>query len=196
MGMDLYGINPVLNSVEPKIDINTATEEEKNEYLKLQDKFHSENPGAYFRANIWAWRPIAEIIVHVSNIYGLKFEDDILENLHHNSGQGLKNSEDCLKLADAIESFLNSDFQDAEIIAVNYGWYEHQVVYESGHVGYRSTSDDLTNKISNQMEGILFMNDNEFEIDGFKYRVPHSVSIEHVNEFITFLRNCNGFEIW
>ena len=61
MGFDLYGERPTVKtgSVKPKeIDWDNATDEEKNIYWEAQDKFRAENPGDYFRANSWAWRPI------------------------------------------------------------------------------------------------------------------------------------------
>ena len=61
MGFDLHGERPTVKtgSVKPKeIDWDNATDEEKNIYWEAQDKFRAENPGDYFRANSWAWRPI------------------------------------------------------------------------------------------------------------------------------------------
>ena len=61
MGFDLYGERPNVKegTVKPKeIDWDTATQEEKEVYWELQDKFRAENPGDYFRANVWTWRPI------------------------------------------------------------------------------------------------------------------------------------------
>ena len=68
MGFDLYGEKPTIKTgtVKPKeIDWDTATQKEKEEYWKLQDKFRAENPGDYFRANVWGWRPIWNFVCEV-----------------------------------------------------------------------------------------------------------------------------------
>ena len=65
MGYDVYGLNPQINvpkSIEVKdwfdIDWNKMTEDEKEAHFKAQDKYERENPGVYFRANVWYWRPV------------------------------------------------------------------------------------------------------------------------------------------
>ena len=68
MGFDLYGERPTVKTgtVKPKeIDWDTATEEDKKVYWELQDKFRAENPGDYFRANVWGWRPIWSFVCEV-----------------------------------------------------------------------------------------------------------------------------------
>ena len=63
MGFDLHGENPIVKegTVRPKeINWDTATQNEKEIYWEAQDKFRAENPGDYFRANVWGWRPIWE----------------------------------------------------------------------------------------------------------------------------------------
>ena len=61
MGFDLHGENPTVKegTVKPKeINWDTATQEEKEIYWEAQDDFREANPGDYFRANVWGWRPI------------------------------------------------------------------------------------------------------------------------------------------
>ena len=68
MGFDLYGERPTVKTgtVKPKeIDWDTTTDEEKKEYWKLQNKFREDNPGDYFRANVWGWRPIWNFVCEV-----------------------------------------------------------------------------------------------------------------------------------
>ena len=68
MGFDLHGENPTIKTgtVRPKeIDWDTATDKEKEKYLDLQNKFRDANPGEYFRANVWGWRPIWEFVCEV-----------------------------------------------------------------------------------------------------------------------------------
>ena len=68
MGFDLHGENPTIKTgtVRPKeIDWDTATDKEKEKYWDLQNKFRDANPGEYFRANVWGWRPIWEFVCEV-----------------------------------------------------------------------------------------------------------------------------------
>ena len=65
MGFDVYGLSPKINTDVPSIVLelerkgwSDATDEEKKEYFAMQDVYHEENPGEYFRANVWYWRPI------------------------------------------------------------------------------------------------------------------------------------------
>ena len=60
MGFDLHGENPTVKegTVNPKLNWDTATQEEKEVYWEAQDKYREANPGVYFRANVWFWRPI------------------------------------------------------------------------------------------------------------------------------------------
>ena len=67
MGFDIYGLNPKMNTEKPEILVKydsldnkwkDMTDEQRDEYYKLEDQFKAENPGIYFRANVWGWRPI------------------------------------------------------------------------------------------------------------------------------------------
>ena len=68
MGFDLHGENPTIKegTVRPKeINWDTTTQKEKEIYWKAQDKFRKANPGEYFRANAWFWRPIWNFVCEV-----------------------------------------------------------------------------------------------------------------------------------
>ena len=68
MGFDLHGERPTVKegTVRPKeINWETATQNEKEIYWEAQDKFRAENPGDYFRANVWGWRPIWSFVCEV-----------------------------------------------------------------------------------------------------------------------------------
>jgi hypothetical protein len=84
MGMDVYGLNPKIKegSVKPKIDWNTATEKEKDDYFKQMDKFEEENKGYYFRNNVWWWRPLANYIIEFTGCV----EEEHVDYWHENSG--------------------------------------------------------------------------------------------------------------
>jgi len=59
MGFDLSGENPIVNGTAPKEpNWETATKEEKDLYFKKSREFQEQNPGIYFRNNVWWWRPL------------------------------------------------------------------------------------------------------------------------------------------
>ena len=69
MGYDLYGLNPIENTEEPPIlskfkdndgwnNWEKMTEKDKDAYCKADTAHQEENPGIYFRANVWFWRPL------------------------------------------------------------------------------------------------------------------------------------------
>ena len=58
MGFDLYGKQPQLISEKPEINWDLAHSEEKTKYHKALEKFEDDNPGYYFRNNVWHWRAL------------------------------------------------------------------------------------------------------------------------------------------
>ena len=65
MGYDVYGLNPKQKTEVPTLidEFNTfkwedTTQEQRDEYFKLKGEWEKENPGEYFRANVWWWRPV------------------------------------------------------------------------------------------------------------------------------------------
>tara|TARA_R100001163_G_C5053616_1_gene190174 strand:+ start:1102 stop:1566 length:465 start_codon:yes stop_codon:yes gene_type:complete len=63
MGMDVYGINPKLRTEPPTIDWESKpSQEETDAYFEAKEKWQVENPGHYFRNNVWWWRPLWEFV--------------------------------------------------------------------------------------------------------------------------------------
>lgn len=187
MGMDVYGLHPQLVGEKPVApDWNTATEEEKNVYFKASDAWEEENPGYYFRANVWAWRPI-----HILCDLAIKVADLPLstKGWSNNSGHGLKTQLDCDLLAASLELFLslntkNMKDEDDRIYVCMGMW-----VTNDG--SFASIDQDKLNK--EHPIGTILYNGVVSE-DGLVFPA-HSVSLGYVKEFINFLRNCGGFEI-
>lgn len=109
--------------------------------------------GSYFRANVWSWRPIhalCETALGQSLPWG------------HNDGEGFKGQEECNRLADALDSYLQKN-PDEKI--------------------------EIESDMRIDAEG-KFLKRGSIEGES-----AYSTSQEHVKEFVTFLRNCGGFEI-
>ena len=96
MGMDVFGINPVINpkSVKPpQINFMLASDDERKSYFDANEKYESENPGIYFRANVWSWRPLHMLIIQFCQDYlketgEILIEDPVLESMGMNDGDG------------------------------------------------------------------------------------------------------------
>jgi len=83
MGFDIYGLDPNLKSQRQTIDWDKATDDDKDAYFKALNKFEEENPGYYFRNNVWWWRPLANLIHAKCNNL---LSDEQMEGLYNNSG--------------------------------------------------------------------------------------------------------------
>ena len=68
MGFDIYGLKPKENTPRPAI-LNgepwKMEEDERKEYFEASDKWEEENPGSYFRNNVWWWRPLWNYVCEV-----------------------------------------------------------------------------------------------------------------------------------
>ena len=69
MGFDLHGLNPIINEAAPKIlskfynkdgwnNWEKMNKHDKNVYFAADAEHHKNNPGLYFRNNVWWWRPL------------------------------------------------------------------------------------------------------------------------------------------
>ena len=79
MGFDLNGLNPIINikySEEYNDIMNKygkdgwldwsmdIPKETKDRYFELKDQFQEDNPGEYFRNNVWWWRPLWNFVCY------------------------------------------------------------------------------------------------------------------------------------
>jgi len=191
MGVDITGLNPVINSERPAhIDHSVASEAEKESYWEAWGKYRAENPGEYFCSNWWGWRPIHAICDVVQQKYKLRINTS---RWGENSGGGLRNPEMCNKLADCIEDYINSELsqhlkEDDDIIYLNLGCW---VTTDGRFVG-KETEDILNEKypFGTVLHASVVME------DGLIMQTSHSTSYGRIKEWITFLRNCGGFEIY
>ena len=194
MGMDVSGLNPRLVGVEPKFPDNydELSDKEQRAYWDERDEFLENNPGFYFRANVWGWRPIAELCILAIEDSGLNFGDI---SWHYNDGDGLKTQEDCHLLANAIEYMLEEEeniVEDDDLIYFNSGMWT-----KMGSNGFvkEDKCDELNERCSIGMESrILFTG--VVDDNGDVYTPSHSINYGRIKTFITFLRNCGGFAIW
>ena len=90
MGFDVYGLKPKINKEKPDVldkyqDENgwarwdLMDDNDRDVYFKAQDKYHSDNPGIYYRSNVWWWRTLWSYTCDVCH--------DILTKNEMDSGQ-------------------------------------------------------------------------------------------------------------
>ena len=103
MGMDVYGINPELKSDRPIMpDWDTATDEQKDKYFEASLQWEAENPGVYFRNNVWHWRPLWD---YVCLACGDTMTTSDLEAGHYNDGHEI-DAEQCAVIVERLEFLL------------------------------------------------------------------------------------------
>lgn len=187
MGVDIYGINPTLKSEKPQLDWDNASEKNKHAYIKYLDEWREENPGNYFRSNWWGWRPL----VHLCEYADAKFDLDIdFTNWGSNDGAGLKDQLECNRLADALENICSKVFDEDECenIQLCLGMW----CTEDGGILSSKETEPLNKEYpygSILSSGIVLP-------DGKLVYSAHMTTKENVQDFIAFLKECGGFEIW
>lgn len=191
MGMDVYGLSPQIVGEKPKMpdnwdDLSHGAQEIFYESVNL---WETNNPGVYFRANCWSWRPIHAICDFAINIAELPFNTYYWGS---NDGKGLTSQDECNVLADGIELYLilngaNLRDQDDTIYLCLGGW-----TTSSGKFMPRELEDELNETYPT---GTILYN-GVVTRDGTLAFSAHSCSLSHIQNFIKFLRNCGGFEIW
>jgi len=196
MGMDIYGIEPVKRTQEPVIEWESSDDKQKIEYYESKRQYELENPGVYFRANIWAWRPIAVIIQEINSMYALSLPEDFIKRINENSGAGLKTQAECDKLANFIESYVENNFKDWDTIGLNTGFYSKMVVGNKGEMHSIFITDEEGIKVHTFVGDEPFIKNGIIDFDNKLYRTSHSVGLDGIHTFVAFLRECGGFEIW
>ena len=152
MGFDVYGLSPKVNKDTPylpEIDYATATNKERNEYFDKRQQFEKEVPGYYFRANVWYWRPLWDMVC--------LFCDNVLTEKDMTGGQ-----------------------------------------YNDGHKISKTKSKRIASKLRMlRKKGTLeqWVNTRQTKmIQEVDAEYPCNMDI--INEFITFIEQSGGFEIF
>lgn len=129
------------------------------------------NKDAYFRANVWSWRPIHAIITEVASDFIPK---KVLHGMSFNDGSGLESAEDCRKLASRIRS-----------------WMEHNTNGKSIESCPGSIESEVMESIIKATKEGLGIEATELFPSGINY----SVCDDHLKEFVEFLDVCEGFKV-
>ena len=197
MGFDIYGLNPKVNegSVRPKeIDYERATEEEKKAYFEAKEKFRDENPGEYFRNNVWWWRQLAH--------YVYENTDEILEadydEWHMNSGHVVSKASS-IRIADALDKLIaegDTAEKEKEVKEAMKKAEVHNAKIEKKMKALKQEVKKLTGKDlapADYPEVQAKKWDKLYKERRWEDSYPFSV--ENVKAFANFCRHSGGFEI-
>ena len=133
--------------------------------------------GEYFRANCWSWRPIM-VALDVSG--AAEHLDERNWNLmHENSGGGARDRTVCLLMAQDLDKWI-------------------QKINQSGDERYSPRELDNICRITvepSERGGYPFVPEEDW--DTVPTQSAYQAEWDHLEEFVTFLRNCgDGFEVW
>jgi hypothetical protein len=202
MGFDLYGLKPQKNTNEPPILLkfrdedgwvkwDDMTESDKDEYFKFKNKYDDENPGLYFRNNVWWWRPLWEYIcIKCENI----LTDKDIESGSYNDGHRISKTK-----SKRIASRLRTLIKDGSVV-------EHAIAY---HVHLESLPledcgicDGSGHRNDNIVQGPCNACNTEYTKEAgipigkkYNWKLSYPFEIENIIGFERFCEQSGGFEI-
>jgi len=154
---------------------------------------HGKNPtsevGSYFRNNMWHWRALATYVCGIDRRL-----TDKCEHWQSNDGAGL-NAKDSAALATRLQAEIDSG-RTANYVRV---WASQQEMMPDEPCWLcegtgtrkpapeRGDGDLATGTICNGCDGKGYIR---------PYATMCPISVENVQRFTNFLRDCGGFEIW
>ena len=200
MGMDVYGLNPIIHegTKEPQRPKNLhegASEEDVKEYFQKQQAYEDKNVGIYFRNNVWGWRPLANFIIEKCDW----LTEEQKERLHDNSGFEFSQHE-AITIADTIQKKVDDGTANARE-EVN---RREMKVAEEWNKGIHAQQEELEKEVKKETGDAKLVpydypehfkkkwDDLQKQIDrndSYPFREAN------VKEFICFLRECGGFQI-
>lgn len=137
--------------------------------------------GDYFRANVWSWRPIHSMMELANRMAGeTLFDKETLDSMEHNDGAGLKTQGECEFLAQLLQQLATpQNLSDAGFVVdgegIHYPIWDKKKDLVTDNTGTLKKAEEVDN------------------LD--EYKSAYGTTFAHVKQFITFLRNCGGFEV-
>ena len=196
MGFDIYGLDPNLKSQRPTIDWDKATDNDKDAYFKALNKFEEENPGYYFRNNVWWWRPLANLIHAKCNNL---LSDEQMEGLYHNNGTEF-DEDTALAIARRLSNLIKNGYvaelekstkANAKIASEHNKKVEQKLADLKKEVERLRPGENLA-----PIDYPFPYNNHWKEINAQKnWDDSYPFDKENVKEFINFARHSGGFQI-
>jgi hypothetical protein len=146
--------------------------------MDVYGKDASSEVGEYFRANCWSWRPIHLAIWECASDI---IDADVIDQMACNDGAGLDTQDQCNELADRLEAWMQVEIPDEDIFQPDqYNDPEFQVTENGQFLGKDQT---------------VMKDGKRVPYEGETHS-PYVVHKEHLEEFVGFLRQCGGFEVF
>ena len=196
MGFDIYGLDPNLKSQRPTIDWDKATDNDKDTYFKALNKFEEENPGYYFRNNVWWWRPLANLI-H-AKCHNL-LSNEQMEGLYNNNGTEF-DEDTALAIARRLSNLIKNGYvaelekstkANAKIASEHNKKVEQKLADLKKEVERLRPGENLA-----PIDYPFPYNNHWKEINAQKnWDDSYPFDKENVKEFINFARHSGGFQI-
>ena len=197
MGFDIYGLNPKLKSKRPKIDWDKKpTKAEADQYFKDVEKFEEENPGYYFRNNVWWWRPLADFVLWLADE---EFTEEERSRWHDNGGYRVdeKKAKVIAELLEAsIDEGIAKRMEDEnkrkmkkaklDNLEVQKKHDELQMIVKQKTGKDNLVPADYPEPFNSQWNDIQKLTN---------YEAHYPFSVENVKDFAKFCRESGGFEI-
>lgn len=194
MGYDVYGLNPKENTKKPKIlakDVWSMDDQEKKKYFEADEKFTNDNPGAYFRNNVWWWRPLWNYVCEVC--------EDIMSKEDMNAGTG----NDGIKISESTVDKM-SEKLIAEMALDNHTKFEKEYIkslnklpdVECNICDGTGKRKDFNYK-ANDLNSFLNIKCNGCDGTGIKsnFGKNYPFNAKNVEEFVNFLSESGGIQI-
>jgi len=144
--------------------------------------------GAYFRANVWSWRPIHALIGIANLRNGNRLVSrETMMLMCSNDGAGLTDQKSCNALANALERLLARPCFITE--------HGLEILEEDGECVIRFPKNGSPMMCD---KGGRFWRPEDVKAGKVRHedlRSPYETSFDHMREFIVFLRGCGGFEV-
>lgn len=150
---------------------------------------YGRNEPSYFRANLWGWRPLHAISAAAIDKYELELSTD---GWGSNDGCGLDTQEDCDKLATAIMRMITESDEliegDDDRIYLCLGmWVTHEGTF---------ISEQETEDLNDAHPAGTIIKSPVVTSKGILAYPAHSTSVSRIKEWVAFLRECGGFNIF
>ncbi len=145
--------------------------------------------GDYFASNWWGWRPINALCQIAAYKSKLKINFD---HWGSNDGKGLRTQKQCDSLAAALEDLLGTEInakEDDDVVFLCLGSW-----VEAGTGKFIGSEAEM--KLNSEIPYGSIQYTPIVSESGMLVESAHSASIRKIKEFIVFLRNCGGFQIW
>ena len=211
MGYDIYGMNPKVNKVYPDryneimnkygdkdgwLDWSKEIPEDvKEEYFELKDNYETDNPGSYFRNNVWWWRPLWDYVCNIC--------EDFMTHDEMNAGCSNSGFEISEEVALKISKRLSEEIGNGNVDKVALEHETKRLQEKAHNKEVRKELDKITEACqkehgkdvvpANYPEPYYTQWNECYAKEIFSANYPFSK--ENVENFATFCQQSGGFEI-